>query len=50
MKPKYGQKAKLYDMDTDSFMIYIKTEHIYTDIANDIERRLDTLNYELQNQ
>ena len=25
VKPKYGEKAKLYQMDTDSFIVYIKT-------------------------
>ena len=32
VKPKYGEKAKLYDMDTDSYIVYIKTEDIYPDI------------------
>ena len=27
IKPKYGDRAKLCYMDTDSFIIYIKTEH-----------------------
>ena len=34
-------------MDTDSFLIYIKTEDFYTDIANDVEKRYDTSNYEV---
>ena len=34
-------------MDTYSFIVYIKTEDIYTDIAKDIEPRFDTSNYEL---
>ena len=29
-------------MDTDSFMVYIKTEEIYVDIAKDVETRYDT--------
>ena len=34
-------------MDTDSFMVYIKTEDVYKDIAEDVETRFDTWNYEL---
>ena len=34
-------------MDTDSFIIYIKTKYIYKDIAKDIETKLDSSNYEL---
>ena len=33
VKPKYGEKAKLFYMDTDSFIVYIKTDDIYKDIA-----------------
>ena len=47
VKPKYGEKAKLYYMDTDSFIIYIKADDIYKDIAEDVETRFDTSNYEL---
>ena len=28
VKPKYGEKAKLCYMDTDSFIVYIKTDDI----------------------
>ena len=35
-------------MDIDSFIIYIKTEDIFSDIPKDIETRLDTSNYESQ--
>ena len=34
-------------MDTDSFIVYIKTDGIYKDIAEDVETRFDTKNYEL---
>ena len=34
-------------MDTDSFIVYIKTDEIYKDIAEDIEASFDTSNYEL---
>ena len=46
MKPKYGDRAKLCYMDTDSFVIYIDTEEFYKDIANDVERWFDTSNYD----
>ena len=32
-------------MDTDSFIIHIETKHFYIDIANDVEKWFDTLNY-----
>ena len=34
-------------MNTDSFIVYIKTDGIYQDIAKDVETRFDTSNYEL---
>ena len=46
-KPKYGGKAKLCYMDRDSFMVSMKTEVIYSDIARDVETRFDTSNYAL---
>ena len=33
-------------MDTDSFIVYIKTDYIDKDIVEDVETRFDT-NYEL---
>ena len=48
VKPKYGKKATLSYMDTDSFIVYIKTDDIYNDIAEDVEARFDTSNYELE--
>ena len=33
-------------MDTDSFVINIKTEDFYNDIASDVERWFDTSNYD----
>ena len=47
MKPKYWGKVKSCYMDTDSFIIYIKTKYIYKDIAKDIETKLDSSNHEL---
>ena len=46
IKPKYGQKARLYYMDTDSFVIYIKTEYFFKDIAGNVEKWFDTYNYD----
>ena len=34
-------------MDTDGLIVYIKTDDIYKDIAEDIETRFGTSNYEL---
>ena len=47
IKPKYQNNAKLCYMDTDSFIINIKTEDFYKDIAADVEKRFDTSNYEV---
>ena len=46
IKPKYGDNARLCYMDPDSFIINIKTEDFYKDIANDVERWFDTSNYD----
>ena len=46
MKPKYNDNVKLCYMDTDSFVMNIKTNDYYKDIANDVEKRFDTSNYE----
>ena len=50
IKPKYGEKAKLYYMDTDSFLVYIKTDDIYKEIAEGVEKKFDTSDYELDRQ
>ena len=47
MKPKYGNNVKLCYMDTESFIMNIKTEDFYKDISNDVENRPDTSNYEV---
>ena len=47
MKPKYDNNVKLCYMDTDSFIMNIKTNDFYKDIANDVENRFDTSNYEV---
>ena len=33
--------------DTHSFIVYIKIDGIYKDISEDVERRFDSSNYEL---
>ena len=47
MKPKYNDNVKLCYMDTDSFILNIKTNDFYNDIVNDVENRFDTSNYEV---
>ena len=42
IKPKYQNNARLCYMDRDSFIIHIKTEDVYKDIADDVEKRFDT--------
>ena len=46
IKPKYQDNAKLCYMDTDSFIINIKTKDFYEDIADNVEKRFHTSNYE----
>ena len=47
VKQKYGEKAKLCDMDTYSFIVYVKAEDIYVDIEKEVETRFGTSNYNL---
>ncbi|XP_065682280.1 uncharacterized protein LOC136095509 [Hydra vulgaris] len=42
IKNKYEDRAKLLYTDTDSLIYEIKTEDFYADIANDIESKFDT--------
>ena len=46
INPKYQDDVRLCYMDTNSFIIYIKTEDVYEDVADDVEKRFDTSNYE----
>ena len=48
MKPNMEKKAKLCYMDKGSFIVYIRTEDIYIDIAKNVEIRFETSNYELE--
>ena len=43
IKPKYGDRAKLCYMNTDSFIIHIITKDFYKD---DVEKWFDTSNYD----
>ena len=47
MKPKYNSNVKLCYMDMDSFIMNIKTNDFYKDIASDVKNRFDTSNYEV---
>ena len=47
IKPKYSDKSKLCYIDTDTFIVLIKTEDIYKDISEDVEKRFGTSNYEV---
>ena len=46
IKPKYGEKARLCYMDTDSFVMDIKTDDFYNDVSNDVDKGFDTSNYD----
>ena len=47
VKPKYGRNVKLSYMDIENFIVHVKTDDIYKDIAEDVETRFDTLNFEI---
>ena len=45
VKIKYQDKARLCYMDTDSFVVNIKTKDFYKDISQNVNKRFDTSNY-----
>ena len=47
VKPKFDENTKLFYMDTDTFIVHVKTDHIYKDIAEDVETKFDALYFEL---
>ena len=47
LKPKYSENVKLCQMDTDSVFVHVKTDEIYKDIAEDVEKRFDSSNFEI---
>ena len=48
LKSKYGENAKLCYINTNSFIVHVNAKYIYKDIAEDVETRFDTSNYELE--
>ena len=47
IKGEYQNNAKLCYMNSDSFIIHIKTEDYYEDIVGDLDSIYDTSNYEV---
>ena len=47
VKPKYREKTRLCYMYTDSFIVYIKTEGVYSNIAKNVKTRFHTLSFEI---
>ena len=45
VKRKCGENAKLCYMDTDSFIVHVKTYDIYKDITEDAETKFDSSNF-----
>ena len=48
VKPRYGKKAKLCYIGTGNFIVYIKTDEMFEDIAEDVETRFDNKVFELE--
>ena len=42
VKPEYGKFGKLCYMYKDSFIVHVKTEDFYKDIAEYVETRFDS--------
>ena len=47
VKPKNSENVKLCYTQTDNFIVYVKTDDIYKDIAVNVETRFDTSNFEI---
>ena len=47
VKPKSGENAKLCYMDTNSFIVHVKTNDIYKDMSGDVESRFDISNFQV---
>ena len=50
VKRKYGENERICFMDTNSFIVLVKTDDIYKDIEGDFETRFDTSNFEIDRQ
>ena len=48
MEPKYNDNVRLCYMNTDSFIMNIKTNDFYKDISDDVDNRFDTSYYEIK--
>ena len=48
MKPKYNDNVRICYMDTDSFIMNVKSNDFYKDISDDVDKRFDTSNYEVK--
>ena len=48
IKPKHDERVELCYMDTDSFIVHLKTEGIYEDSEKYVEKRFHTSNYEIE--
>ena len=48
MKPKCGSNIRLCYMNTSSFLMSVKRNDIYKDIADDVEKYYDTSNYTVE--
>ena len=46
VKPKCDENANICYMETDSLIVHVKTYDIYKDIAEDVEEKFDTSNFE----
>ena len=47
MKQKYGENEKLCYMYKESLNVHVKIDDVYKDIAEVVETRFDTSNYEI---
>ena len=47
VKPKYSGRTNLCYMNSNRFIVHVKTNGIYKVIAEDVENRFDTSNYKL---